>query len=56
MVPAMNTTIDAMWGIASDETEVFVEIDEYGNADESERDNPDFWLEQLAWNKAVWTE
>jgi len=55
MQESQTTTEFARWGIASDNTTVYVEEEEYQRADPDQRDNPDFWLEQLADNPAVWT-
>jgi len=47
----------AMFGFASDGTLIFVKQEAYDKANVIERNNPDYWLEQLVFgNTAVWTE
>lgn len=48
--------INAMYGIASDGTLVYVAREAFDNASLVDRLSPNWWLEQLPWNKAVWTE
>lgn len=44
------------FGIASDGTLVYVLESEYQAAPAGDRDQPNYWLEQIADNPAVWTE
>jgi hypothetical protein len=51
----IHTTF-CVYGYASDNTLVYVELDAYHLAPADVRDNANWWLEQIGSNDAVWTE